>query len=110
MGKSRCGSVLSVQIEQDQGEIEEATTHQTVHKSIWEKIHRKRFYLEEQAPICQGRLRGDFGYTACSPTEKKVLEGRYEYPEGFDSATREIPEECAWIRQTVPKKPVSTII
>ena len=45
-------------------------TQQKVHESIWDKIHRKRFYLAEQAPICQCFLRGDFGYTACSPTAK----------------------------------------
>ena len=110
MGKSRGGSVRSIQIERDRGAIEEATTQQTVHEAIWDEIHRKRFYLAEQAPICQGSLRGDFGYTACSPTAKKVLEGRYEYPEGFDSATRELLEECAPILQTVPKQSVSKII
>ena len=110
MGKSRGGSVRSVQIERDQGAIEEATTQQTVHEAIWDKIHRKRFYLSEQALICQGSLRGDSGYTDCSPTAKKVLEGRYEYPEGFDSATRKLLEECAPIRQTVPKQSVSTMI
>ena len=110
MGKSRGGSVRYVQIKRDQGSIEEATTQQTVHEAIWDKIHRKRFYLAEQAPICQGSLRGDFGHIACSPTEKKVREGRYEYPEGFHSATRELLEECARIRQTVPKQSVSAII
>ena len=72
MGKSRGGSVRSVQIEQDWGEIDEATTQQTVNGAIWDEIHRKWFYLAEQAPICQGSLRGDFGYTAFSPTAKKV--------------------------------------
>ena len=71
MGNSRDGSVRSVQIERDRGAIEEATTQQTVHKAIWDEIHRKRFYLAEQAPIYQGSLRGDFGYTSCSPTAKK---------------------------------------
>ena len=71
MGKSRGGIVRSVKIERDWGAIEKATTQQTVNKAIWDEIHRKRFYLAEQAPIYQGSLRGDFGYTACSPTEKK---------------------------------------
>ena len=110
MGKSRGGSVRSVQIERYRGAIEEATTQQKVHEAIWDKIHRKRFYLAEQAPICQGSLRGDFGYTACSPTAKKALKGRYKYLEGFDLATRELLEECARIRQTVPKQSVSKII
>ena len=81
-----------------------------MHEAIWDEIHLKRFYIVEQAPIWQGILRDDFEYTACSPTAKKVLEGRYEYPEGFDSATHKLLEECARIRQTVLKQSVATII
>ena len=87
MGNSQGGNVRLVQIEGDLGEIDEATTQQTLHESIWDNIHCKRFYLAEQVPICQGGLRGDFGYTAFSPTSRKVLEGRYNYPEVFDPAT-----------------------
>ena len=64
MSNIRGGSVRSVQIEQDRGEIDEATMQQTVHESIWDKIHRKRFYLAEQSQICKVILRDDFGYTA----------------------------------------------
>ena len=100
----------SIKIERYRGEIDEAMTQQTVYKAIWDNIHRKQFYLAEQSTICKGSLRGDFGYTALSPTATKVLKGTYEYPEGFDSATQKILEECAQIRQTVPKRSVSTII
>ena len=58
MGKIQGGSVQSVQIERDLEEIDEATTQSTVHEAIWDEIHRKRFYLVEQASICQGSLRG----------------------------------------------------
>ena len=77
MGKCRGVSVQSVQLKQDRGAIEEATTQQTLHKAIWDENHQKLFYLAEQAPIYQGSLRGDFEYTACSPTARKLLEGRY---------------------------------
>ena len=73
MGKSQGGSVRSVKIERDFGEIDETTTQQTVQEDICYDIHRKRFYLAEQAPICQGVLRGKFGYTAFSPTARKIL-------------------------------------
>ena len=110
IGKSWGGSVRSLQIERYHGAIEEATTQQTVHEAICCEIHQKQFYLAEQAPIFQGSLRGDFGYTACSPTAKKSLEVRYEYPEGFDLATCELLEECTRIRQTVLRRSVVTII
>ena len=74
-----------------------------MHEAIWDEIHRKQFYLAEQALIFQGSLRGEFGYTDFSPTAKKVIEVRYEYPEGFDLGTRELLEECARIRQSVTK-------
>ena len=48
MEKSRGGSVKSVQIERDFGEINMV------------RVHRKQFYLAEQATIFQGSLRGDF--------------------------------------------------
>ena len=90
MGKNWGGSVRSVQIERDRGAIDKAMTQQTVHKAIWGEIHCKRFYLAEQAPTFQGSLRGFFRYTAFYPTAKKVPEARYDYPEGFDLATRKL--------------------
>ena len=77
-------------------------------EAIWDTIHGQRFYLAEQAPVCQGRLRGDFGYMAFSPTAKAVLDGTYDYPPDFDSATRELMEECARIRLAVPRDSVDT--
>jgi hypothetical protein len=35
-----------------------------------------------------------------------ILEGRYEFPENFDQATRELCEECALIRKIIPKNSV----
>ena len=43
MGKVQGGSVQSVQIERNLGEIDEATTQQTVHKSIYDDIRHKQF-------------------------------------------------------------------
>ena len=40
MGTRRGRSVQLVKIERDWGEIYEATTQQTVHKAIWDEIHR----------------------------------------------------------------------
>ncbi len=52
-------------------------------------------------PICQGRLRGWFGYNAVSSTARAVLDGTFVYPEDFDKATKEICRECVEIQALI---------
>jgi hypothetical protein len=75
MGRRKGGSVRRVQVRESDGAIREATTQREVEDSIWNEIHGKRFYLAEQAPICQGRLQGDFGYMANTKATREVLAG-----------------------------------
>jgi hypothetical protein len=104
MGKARNGSVRRVLVEDDaEGTLMEFTTKEAVEEAIFNNIHRKRFYLAETAPACNGRLRGLFGYNAATVTAERILNGSYEYPDDFDQATREICEECAKIRLKIPK-------
>ena len=88
MAKPKGRSVRIVQNPQEDGGVTEYDTQRTVENGIWDGIHSKRFYLAEQAPICQGRLRGEFGYNASTPAARQVLEGTYEYPIDCDPATR----------------------
>jgi len=101
------GSPTSVQVPRNGSEdqVDKHTNQATVHKAIWADIHYKRLYLAEEAPICQGQLR-DFGYNAVTRVAVDILEGRYEFPENFDQATRELCEECALIRKIIPKNSV----
>ena len=48
-----------------------------VEKAILQNIHGegKRFYQAEEAPICRGRLRGQFGYNANTAAARAVLDG-----------------------------------
>ena len=73
-------------------------------------MHEKRFYLAKEAPICQGELRGESGYSAVSPAARAVLNGSYEYPEGMDESTKAICEEVARIRLLVPKDSAEYLI
>ena len=41
-----------------------------VEKEIWDWIHNKRFYLAEQVSICQGQLRGEFGFLVTNNNSK----------------------------------------
>lgn len=111
LGKhKRSRGVRVVHTETPEGELVEHNTRQSVQEAIWNEIHHKRFYLAEGAPICQGNMRGEFGYSAVSPTAKAILDGTYEYPEWFDEATKELCEECARIRLVIPKNSVDTTI
>jgi uncharacterized protein (UPF0332 family) len=85
---------------------DEYTTQETMQEAIWSNIHYKQFYLAEEAPICRGQLRQDFGYNAATRTAADILAGRYTYPEEFDQATRELCEECALIRKIIPRDSV----
>ena len=73
----------------------ENITQEGVQTAIFENGHQKRFYLSEEAPICNGYLREEFGYNATSPTAQEVLNSTHIYPEDFDEATKELCEECA---------------
>ena len=110
LGKKRGRSVASVQVEDTRGAIMEYSGQQPVQDAIFSEVHRKRFFLAEQAPICNGWMRGAFGYLARSPTAKAILDGSYIYPTDFDEATKELCMECARIRQTIPTSSVSSII
>ena len=90
--------------------MEEISGKEDLHEAIWENIHRKRFYLAEEAPMCSGPLRGLFGYNSVTLIAKAILEGTYQYPPDFDEATKEILQECALIRIRVPKNSVTTTI
>ncbi len=52
--------------------VDEYTTQETMQEAIWSNIHYKRFYLAEEAPICCGQLRQDFGYNAATRTAADI--------------------------------------
>ena len=110
LGKPRGGACFKVQVEQAEGTVEEICGKEDLHEAIWENIHRKRFYLAEDAPMCSGPLRGLFGYNSVTPIAKAILEGTYQYPPDFDEATKEILQECVLICICVPKNSVTTTI
>jgi hypothetical protein len=104
-GKVKGGSPTIIQVprnEQD-NQTDKYTTQAIVHEAIWANIHYTRFYLAEEAPICQGQLPLDFGYKAATCMATDILKGRYIYPEKFDQATKELCKEYALIHKIIPK-------
>ena len=94
MEKERGRSVKEVDVQRDDGSNVTHSTKSEVQKAIWNETHRKRFYAAERAPICQGQLQEDFGYTAVSPALEAVLQGNYVYNEHCD----ELPYQPEWCR------------
>ena len=81
-----------------------------LHQAIWDEVHRKGFHLAEEVPICQGKLRDDFGYLANTKAARRVLKRTYKPEERCHQATKELREEIARIREIVPKNSVPDII
>jgi hypothetical protein len=102
--------VRAVQVEDGAGGVPDVNTKEAVQEAIFNEVHRKRYNLAEEAPICQGALHGQFGYSATSPTARSVLDGTYKFPPDMDASTRELFEEIAHIRGMVPSDSVDGLI
>lgn len=110
MSQKQGQRVRTVQRTLTDGSVEELTSQGAVEHTIWEEIHGKRFHLAEQAPICQGQLRGEFGYMASSPSAKAVLEGTYNFASVEHEGTRELLLEASKMRQIIHQDSVDTLI
>ncbi len=111
LGKHISGrSVRAVQVEDSAGGVIDYDTEKTVQHAIFNKVHCKWYNLAEEAPICQGGLQGQFGYTLTLLTAKTVLDGTYNFLPDMDEATRELFEEIAQVRTIVPSDFVTGVI
>ncbi len=79
-------------MEEGHGGILKFDTQEGVHNAIFNEVHRKRYNLVEEAPVCKGFLRGQFGYMSTSPTARSVLDGSYEFSPDIDKAMKELFE------------------
>jgi hypothetical protein len=110
MGKQHGGSVWSVQVEDEEENMEVFSTQEEVHKAIWSNIHWKQFYLAETAPICNSPLCEIFGYNLDREAGEEVLAGTFNYGEDFEEATHDICHEVALIWEIVPKDLIEEIV
>ena len=92
------------------GAMKEYEGQTEVKEAIWSGIHNHRFYTAEHTVICEGCLRGEFGYHSVTKAMGEVLEGKYAYPEDFDKLTKDIMQECARIRSEIAESPTNTVI
>ena len=58
----------AVQVEDGDGGVLDFDTEEEVQEAIFNEVHCKRYNLVEEAPICQGALCGQFGYSATTIT------------------------------------------
>ena len=110
MGVQAGRSVQTVQVELEDGAIQEFSGQEDVQEAIWSNIHQRRFYLAEQAPICSGDLREDFGYNADTEAAAAVLSGSYNPGFVVEEATQELFDSVSEIRSCVPMDSITEII
>ncbi len=63
-----------------------------------------------EAPICNGKLFEELGYTANTPAGWAILDGTYITPEGSDQATLDLFVKVANICRQVPQNSLSICI
>jgi hypothetical protein len=110
MGQQSGRRVQEVQVEDSNGVITNYTTQNGIENAIWSNIHQQRFFLAEDAPICQGDLRQEFGYLANTDAAQAVLNGEYVPSNPIDPATKDIFSEVAKIRSIIPENHISDLI
>ncbi len=99
-----------MQVENDTGGVINNETKESVQDAIFNEVHWKRYNLAEEGPICQGVLRGQFGYSysSTSPMAQTLLGGTYNFPPDMDKATKELFVEIAQIQSIVP--PILSVV
>jgi hypothetical protein len=109
-GKKPTRSATSVQVEVQPGILSESSTKDTVEGAIFREVHDKQYTQAKEAPICSGKLFGNFGYVANTPASKAILDGTYQPPPNSDQAMAELFDKIAAIRRIVPKDSASAVI
>ena len=111
IGRSQRGqSLREVQAQGVDGVLTEYNTQEEVQMAIFNKVHWKRYNLAEEAPICSGLVRDQFGYSATSPAARLVLKGQYVSAYDMDVGMLELFAEIAIIRKLMKKDLVSGCI
>jgi hypothetical protein len=81
-----------------------------VQNAIFNEVYQKWYNLAEEALICKGSLRRQFGYMSTLLTARSVLDGSYDFLPDIDKAMKELFEECVKIQSVVPANSVTDII
>ena len=76
--KSKGHNARVVTKEDETGDVQEFEGKSNVEREIFDRIHNKRFYTAEQAPICKGPIREAFGYLTTTAAARQVPEGLYD--------------------------------
>ena len=88
-------SATTKQVKEQGGAIMERTTQDTVERTIFSKVHEKQFTLAGEAPICNGTLFQDFGYTANTPALRAVLMGPMWHQQTWTQPQRNVHLNCS---------------
>jgi hypothetical protein len=93
----RSRSVWAVQVKDGAGGVIDYKTKESVQEAIFNEVHWKRYNLAKEVLICQGAVRGQFGYISTSSTAQTVLDVTYNFPPHMDKTTKELFVEITQI-------------
>ncbi len=91
-------------MEDEDRELVEFSTQEEVQNATWSNIHRKIFYLAEEAPICIAPMQEVFGYNSNPGVGEDVLDKRFDFDEIPDEHTRDVLKEVAYMLVPVLEK------
>ena len=89
LGKLHGGSITKVDIEKEDGSIEEITTKEGIEEACMQENEYK-YRQTQQSPFMQEPLLSDIGYLGTTDACNDILAGSYNIPEGVSTYTREL--------------------
>ena len=109
LGKLNGGSITKVDVEQDNGTIEEITTKEGIESACMEENELK-YRQTQQSPCMIEPLASELGYLGITDSCEKILEGSYIPPEGVNRYTRELLQHMQrlLLQHAPPKAEIST--
>jgi hypothetical protein len=91
LGKLSGGSVTKIDIEHENGQVEEVTTKEGIERACMDENEAK-YRQTQNTPCMQEPLLDDIGYLGTSDSCEKILDGTYQPPRGTNVYTRELLE------------------
>ena len=104
-GKLSGGSVTKIDIEHENGQVEEITTKEGIERACMDENEIK-YRQTQNTPCMQEPLLSELGYLGTSEACEKILDGSYQPPRGTNTYTRELLAHMQRLPNQQPPPPM----